>query len=175
MLAEYGYVPILLALLVGASYFDLRARRVPNGLNLLGLVAGLTTQWFSCQIDGLAAAAVGGFAALTCSLPLYLMRGLGAGDVKLLCVIGVFLGWPIIMQAMLFSLWVGGSFGLAILAWRKGLSTYSRRYIGMLRQLLVTGRLDYIPPQPLDPASQQLPFVPFIAAGTLMAIYLTTP
>lgn len=59
------------------------------------------------------------------SLPLYLLRLLGAGDVKLLAVVGAFLGWPAIGPVLLLALLLNGlaSIGIAL-------------YRGVLRRVL---------------------------------------
>ena len=86
-------LPLLWALLIAVT--DLRQRRVPNLLLLLGLLPSLAwlcwrghtplgAEWF----DALA----GMFAGLFLALPGYLHSQLGAGDVKLAAVLGLMQG-----------------------------------------------------------------------------------
>ena len=81
-----------------AAASDLRHRRVPNELVLIGLVLGLTHG----VVMGLLGAAVG----LGLLLPLFAARWIGGGDVKLLAEMGAWLGpWGVV---------VGGLYGIAI-------------------------------------------------------------
>ena len=85
-------VASLAALLLAAVFFDLRSFRIPNAIVFGGtalalllhalLPAGIGT------LDSLAGLAVG----LAGFLPLYLLRAIGAGDVKLMAMAGAFLG-----------------------------------------------------------------------------------
>jgi prepilin peptidase CpaA len=63
---------------------------------------------------GLYGAAVG----LACFMPFYLLRAMGAGDVKLLAAVGAFLGPQGVLYATLFSLLAGGLGALGYLLWR---------------------------------------------------------
>lgn len=164
------YLGICLVLLA-ASYCDVRARRVPNALIVAGLVAAFVMQGVWYPTKGLGSALQGCLGALGCTLPLYFLRGLGAGDVKLLAVVGAFVGWPAVGKVMLVSLWLAGIFGVGVLCWRRGLGDYLGRYFRMFRQWLATGRFDYLPPGSAEPAAMTLPFVPFIAMGTGWVLY----
>ncbi len=75
-----------------ASWIDYAQRRVPNWLNLAIAATGFLAQGWFFGLPGLGVAALGmlvGFCTLI--LP-WLMHGMGAGDVKLMMAIGVWLG-----------------------------------------------------------------------------------
>lgn len=75
-----------------ASWIDYKDRKVPNWLNAAIAAAGFVAQAWFFGWNGLAAGALGllvGFATLI--VP-WLMHGMGAGDVKLMMAIGVWLG-----------------------------------------------------------------------------------
>ncbi len=75
-----------------ASWIDYRQRRVPNWLNAAIALAGFAAQAYFFGPRGLLLGAVGlavGFAVLI--VP-WMMHGMGAGDVKLMMAIGVWLG-----------------------------------------------------------------------------------
>lgn len=152
-----------------ATYCDLRSRRIPNFLIVIGL-AGALVMWLP-ELGGGSFAIMGLLGGLACALPLYFIHGIYAGDVKVLAVVGAFLGWPAVGKVMLASLWLAGIFGVGVLCWRRGLGDYLGRYLIMFRQWLTTGRFDYLPPGVAEPAAMTLPFVPFIAMGTGWVLY----
>ncbi len=98
---------LLLALWsVGVVASDLRSRRIPNGLLLLAAIPALALLLVeghgpigASWLASLTGAAIG--AALW--LPGYLLRRLGAGDVKLAACIGGLLGGLAAFEAMLLA------------------------------------------------------------------------
>jgi len=103
-----GLTTVALVLLAGGGiWWDLRERRVPNALTGTGLLLGLTLG----ALGGTGAffSALGG--AVLCflvSLPVFLVGGLGGGDVKLLAAVGSLLGLGKLPVALLAIALVGG-------------------------------------------------------------------
>ena len=83
---------LLLAIVLVAAIYDLRFRRIPNWLNLSGVVLGLGINTLLFAGDGLTGAVLGMACSLTVYVPLYLIRGMGAGDVKLMAAVGAIAG-----------------------------------------------------------------------------------
>ena len=85
------FVP-LLALLVCAAVIDLRQRRIPNWVNLLLILSGLTRSLLPG--DGLtpAQSLLGLATGAAIPLLLFVIGALGAGDVKLMAGVGAWLG-----------------------------------------------------------------------------------
>ncbi len=92
-----------LALLVlTAAIYDFRFRRIPNWLTLSGLILGFGLNAFFFRGHGALAAGEGLLLATAVYLPLYLLRGMGAGDVKLMAAVGALAGpanWFVIFLA----------------------------------------------------------------------------
>ena len=86
-------IQILLTLLViTAAAYDLRFRRIPNWVVVSGLVLGIGLSSFLFEWNGLRFALFGIGVAFLVYFPLYLLRGMGAGDVKLMMAIGAIAG-----------------------------------------------------------------------------------
>lgn len=105
---------VLVALLVLAAVLDVRTLRIPNWLTLTGFAAAVLF-----HLSG-AAGALGWWAplsgaalALALLLPLWMLRVMGAGDVKLMGVVGAFLGPAGLVPALLFTCVAAGVLALA--------------------------------------------------------------
>jgi len=121
-----------LALLVlTALVFDLRQRRIPNKLVLLALGAGLLINLIGPQTWlsgtglftiypgalGIKGAVLGALTGLAVFLPFYLLRAMGAGDVKLMAGIGSFVGPAAAIDVALFILVTGGVLAMVRMVW----------------------------------------------------------
>jgi prepilin peptidase CpaA len=82
----------LAALVAAAAVYDFRFRRIPNWLNLSGVILGLGLNTFCFGLHGGLRSFEGLVLALAVYLPFYLLRGMGAGDVKLMAAVGSLAG-----------------------------------------------------------------------------------
>jgi prepilin peptidase CpaA len=164
----------VIVLVIVTASTDITARRIPNRVIALGLGAALAVQiWLHGPLSGslewLAGAACG-FALL---LPFYLLRGMAAGDVKLLMMIGAWVGVTMTWHIALATFLIGGlwSIGLAI---RRG--CFGRLFAN-LRQLMygwVAAPLRQ--PALIDARASSVGTIPYgvaIAAGTLGMLFAT--
>ncbi len=88
-------IRVLLVLLVAvAGIYDLRYRRIPNWLTVSGVVLGVGMNTFLYEMPGLKFSLWGFGVALAVYLPLYAIRAMGAGDVKLMAAVGALVGGP---------------------------------------------------------------------------------
>ena len=166
----------LLALVVAASWTDLRARRIPNWLVLVAVGLALPVQ---CYLHGAGAGLrewlLGMLTGGCLFLPLYALRAMGAGDVKLMGAIGAFVGPWAVFKIVLLTFIVGGIWALIlIVAGRK-----MKPALANIREML----LDMIGrPQQAEPGVEvygtasvgSLPFAVAIALGTVGAMCLQT-
>jgi len=123
-------VPMLVLILLAAKQ-DISSHRISNKLVLTGMLFGvilngiLPEGWgFNSQIPG----ALGWLAAfkglaigMALFLPLYWLRAMGAGDVKLMGMVGAFLGPNDVLGVVLATLVVGGVLALFVVMWSKQL------------------------------------------------------
>lgn len=117
-------IPLRLALMVlvmAAGAYDLRSRRIPNWLNLSGIVLGFALQTFLFGKAGFLASASGLGVALLVYLPLYALRGMGAGDVKLMAAVGSLSGPVNWLSIFLLTSVLGGVAALCAVAVQKRL------------------------------------------------------
>ena len=167
-----SYLIPLFCILGIASYTDLRAHRISNKLVLVGLLLGFAVQglvfgWFGC-VEALLGLLLG-FALF---IPLYALRAMAAGDVKLMAVVGTFLGPALTFKATLAVLMCGAFLAILWLIINGGGRQIATRYWLSLRLSLTEHRVAYIPPAAGDLALQRFPYALAIASGTGLAVWL---
>ena len=138
MAAAIGAVAVSSLVLV-ASVTDLRNRRIPNFLNGLGLISGLL--WLALVDPGELPERL--LVSLVVTVPLGVLslasrNAFGMGDVKLIAVLAIFLGWAVLPVVLIPAMAGAASFGLLL------------------------ARLRRVPP-----ARVSLPLAPFLALPTL--------
>lgn len=109
----------LSALMLAAAVCDVRTRRIPNVLTILGFAVAIglrATAGPGAGIDGV----VGAILAFVLCLPFFVLGVLGGGDAKLLMALGSFTGPRDLLMAMLVIASLGGILG-AMDALRKGI------------------------------------------------------
>jgi prepilin peptidase CpaA len=120
-----------------AGYTDWRSRRIPNWLTVPGFLIGLTVNTLAWGWAGLKASLLGAGLGLLLLLPFVFLRSLGAGDWKLAGALGAFVGWKVLADLLMGSVFVAGIMAL-------GLVIYKRRFketmlnIGRLLASMVT-------------------------------------
>jgi prepilin peptidase CpaA len=102
----------LVVISVAAAWIDVRQSRIPNRLTVSGFVIALLLR-IALGWPALAAGMLGAVIAAGVSLPLFLVGGLGGGDVKLLMVVGAFLGPQRLVTALVVTAVAGLLMGLS--------------------------------------------------------------
>lgn len=136
-----------LAALIVITFIDLDHQIIPDAISLPGIFVGFTAallfgepSWSDSLIGialggGLLWGVAEGYARLTGR------EGMGGGDIKLLAMIGAFLGWRAILVTLLFGSLLGSVVGVSLMALR--------------------GR----------DTRMAIPFGPFLAAGAVVALF----
>src|SRR3990170_3814958 len=97
-------IAVLLLLVFAAMLFDIRWHRIPNWLVFAGLLMGVGFHTLTSYGWGLGYALKGAAVGFGLFLPLYMLRVMGAGDVKLMTMVGAFLGPASALGAVLTTL-----------------------------------------------------------------------
>jgi prepilin peptidase CpaA len=145
---------ILLVVVGTAALYDLRYRRIPNWVVLIGLLLGLGANTRLFGWAGLQRSALGLGVAFLVYFPLYLLRGMGAGDVKLMAAVGSIVGWVDWIGIFFLTAIVGGLAAVALLASRSQLRRgFSNA--GYLVIQLMSFRAPYARKEELDVKSEK--------------------
>lgn len=117
--AQLALAGLLVTVLLLAVRHDMLEHRIPNALCGVALAGGLSLQTLASGSSGLAVAVGGAAVGLLAFMPFYLMRGMGAGDVKLMTAVGSFLGPTGAFFAAAATLVLGAVLAIGIIVVRK--------------------------------------------------------
>jgi prepilin peptidase CpaA len=118
LLTDQPGLLVLVSLLLTAALIDAHAWRIPNALTVGGALAAVLLGFTQPDPGGWApmAAPAGWLVGLLVALPLYLARALGGGDVKLIAMVGAFVGPSHVLAAVLLIFITGGVLALVRVA-----------------------------------------------------------
>ena len=150
-----------------AAAWDFRYRRIPNRLTSTAIIVGLLLRamiggWRSC-LDGLGAGLIGGGVFFI----FFLVRGMGAGDVKLMAAVGVWSGLRQLPAVMIATALAGGILALGMMLIHKRASTTLRNVGSLFRFHVVSGLAPHPEINLQNPQALRLPYALAIAAGTI--------
>jgi prepilin peptidase CpaA len=111
-----SYLEVAVVLLVTcAAVNDIATRRIPNRLLLAAWLVAVPLHLFAAAPGAALLGCVqGALAGLLLFLPLYLLGGTAAGDVKLMATVGAFVGPELAFSIAMMSWCAGGLLGLFI-------------------------------------------------------------
>lgn len=116
---------LFVCILIALFGIDLEHQILPNSITLPGIVAGLLLStiappgWRDAVIGALLGAAI----LYGIAWGYYAWRreeGLGMGDVKMLAMVGAFLGWKAVLVTLVLSSFSGAIIGVALIAAQRG-------------------------------------------------------
>lgn len=182
MTHSIAWWPTLIAVAI-ATVTDLRSRRIPNWLVIPFLLLGVGVSVWLQGWHGLGQSAAGMGLGLLIFGILFLLGGMGAGDVKLFAAIGAWIGPHQLFIALILVALTGG---ILVLGW-----AVMGRFTGDLLQGtsdLVLGRkmrkaapAEEVTPSGDKKAEQEkreykllqrkMPYAPAIAIGTLLSFF----
>lgn len=109
---------VLIVLLIAAGLIDIKSNRIPNWLVFGGVVFGLLYNGFFpvFERESRWLLAIGGLGVgLGMLLPFSILHAMGAGDVKLMAMVGAFLGPWHTFVAVLATFLAGGALAIGFL------------------------------------------------------------
>jgi len=166
---------MLLVLAVGAAVTDLAIRKIPNLLLLAAWCGVFAMHLLGATPAGGAANALGGAAVgFALFIPLYALRGMAAGDVKLMATVGLFFGPGQALHACILAWCAGGAMALLMIVatgrWQLAWSNLRR----LLLALMPLPLLAWLRPAPAADGTPQKSAgsMPYGLAIALSALWL---
>jgi leader peptidase (prepilin peptidase) / N-methyltransferase len=141
---------ILVCILIALFGIDLEHQILPNVITLPGIAVGVLLSLIAPPgwKDALIGVLLGGGVLYAIAGAYYLWRreeGMGMGDVKMLAMIGAFLGWKAVLVTLVLSSFAGAIIGVALMAVQRGTMKFA------------------------------LPFGTFLAIGAIVAMFAGEP
>lgn len=166
-----------LVLTVGiAAWYDWTAWRIPNRLLAAATAAAVMLALFTPEGIGMADSLAGALTGLALFLPFYLLRGMAAGDVKLLATVGFFAGPALTADIAIMSFLFGGVWAVCALFMQ---SRIGLQIMALLKSVPITDHLTrrIVLQQQSAPTLHGQPraVIPYgvvVALGTLAAIVM---
>ena len=162
---------VLFILLAIASVSDYRTFKIPNWLTGSGMVFGLI---YSAVVPfsihhGFLWALGGLLLGFVIMLPCYALRIMGAGDVKLMAMVGAFLGVADILPAVIFSFITGGIVALVFAVYNKALLRMFGNVKNITQMMLLSAIGGFRPDVQIEAGKSagKLPYGICISIGTV--------
>jgi prepilin peptidase CpaA len=162
---------ILLLLSVSlAALFDIRERRIPNWITFSGAAIALILHAVTGSAQllqsvlGLAVGIGAMFVPFVCGW-------LGAGDVKLLGLMGAIVGLQSLPRVLFYSVVIGGLLAGGALIGRNPVNVLRRSWWDIKIAISTLGFIMPVPITEATVAKTSIPFGVAIGAGTLVALY----
>lgn len=168
--------PMLVAVVfaAAAAWIDARERRIPNGLVLAGVAVAFVSQIALNGFAGGSAALAGLAVGTAVMVPFYVIGAMGAGDVKLMAMVGVGLGPLGALSAAVSTFVIGALLALAVAVARgtlaSMLSNVRAMLFGAFASVVIQRKAEVTAPAV---SAGRLPYGIAIALGTATHAALT--
>ena len=165
----------LLLLMAMATITDVWRQKIYNWTTYSGIVIALLLNLLATTMEREEIAEVGIqnslFGFLACGavmLICFALFQIGGGDVKLLAMVGAFLGVQQGIEALLWTMVIGGAMAVVILIWKVGAVQLLKRVFQQLRNRVQVG--EFGPLEEDEKTQLQVPL--FLAPSALLAVLI---
>ena len=174
MLVTDPRTAVLFVLLAIAAVSDYRTYKIPNWLTFGGAAFALIykTTIAAAPLAAFGLAAGGLLFGLAIMLPMYIVRVMGAGDVKLMAMVGAFLGFSATLHAALYVFIVGGIAAIGFALLNKSLTRMLLNVKDAAQGMLLSSIVGIKPDGQIAAGKSvgKLPYGVCIAIGTVISV-----
>lgn len=166
------YTMWLLAIAVGlvAGWIDWRSHRIPNWLTVSGCGVGIVLNTIFFHWVGLKQSLLGAAIALGLLLPVVLLRGLGAGDWKLMGALGAIVGKGEILQLIVATILFAGVIAVVQIFIKRRVLVTLRNMWELIRGYFIFGLKPNAEISLDNKAASTLPFGVAAAVATVLCL-----
>jgi prepilin peptidase CpaA len=161
---------MLVATITLAAMFDIKERRIPNWVILVGFISGVVLGALQGSTQ-IILSLTGFFIGIITLLIPFAFGWIGAGDVKLFAAVGALLGYTRLPRVLFYSCLVAGILGLVAVALGYARQVSFKTFWMDCKSMLLTARIGLPKATPADARAYSVPWAVAIGAGTVMAYY----
>jgi Flp pilus assembly protein protease CpaA len=133
---------ILIGVFIVAIFTDLKYYKIPNLLILIGIISGLVYSAFKYSYKAIPQSLLCMAVVFICFYPFYIIKGLGAGDIKLFMMTGCFIRNDSLLNFILVTMIIGAVISIIKMIVHKE-SRQRLFYLGRyIRKAVITKSLD---------------------------------
>ncbi|WED21279.1 prepilin peptidase [Vibrio sp. JC009] len=155
------------SLLLVIAIYDLRENRIPNNCLLLLIVIYIAQYAYQpVPLSTVGLNVLASFAMFFSCMVLFFLRAMSPGDVKLLGVLGYWIGWGNLLSASYYILISAGIIGLIVIF--QDVISNTSKYRNLILLLDKEGRKQFVTKDNL-----RMPFAPSVFVGLAMYQYFT--
>ena len=133
---------LLLVVLLGGAWYDIREHRIPNWWCICALVGGFILTWtWALPGENLWQLLLYGGRILAVTVlwfPLFWLRMIGAGDIKLMALMAGYLGFRAGARAVLYGFFIGAVLAFLKMLVRRNLVQRLTYFFAYIRRLFLT-------------------------------------
>lgn len=165
---ELRGVDVCLLAVVGVSAAtDLRRGKIYNVITYPAILAGIAASMAGFG-PPLTASLLGGLLGGGVLYVMFACGWMGGGDVKLMAAVGTFAGLAFVIDAMFYSVFLGGVCAALVLIWRSEAGVVARDLWALGLRAAGVSKV----PVRIQPVGGAFPFGAAIAAGTIITLVL---
>lgn len=160
------FIKVILVLLVGICLItDTKYNRIYNKVLLPFIIIGILLNLITSGLDGGANSLLGGIIPIIVFYIFFMLRMLGAGDIKLFTAIGCLMGWNFILNNIIYTFFIAGIMAILIVMRRKNFLNRMKYLFSFLHNYLLGNKmLKY------DKGEGSFPFAVAIFFGTILQL-----
>lgn len=158
---------LVILFLTPAVIFDLRTGKIPNFIIIAGYITGFAYQGICHGCGGLWGGVSGALLPLVILFPVFRIRGLGAGDLKLLSVAGAFFALHKSAVCLIMTIFLGGILAVFKMLYQRNFTERIQYFIDYVRRVYETGEFYYYNMETDNPESKIHMSVPILCSALL--------
>lgn len=160
---------IAFGLSIFGGIHDLLTKKIPNWFTFPAMLLGILAQLWFFGVGGILEGFLGIILGFILFAPVYFLGYMGAGDVKLMMVVGAWIGWFLCLRVAIGAVVVGGIYAFIEILFRGRMQVVIRNSYSFLRSLLVPNLV----PEKLNlDSNRKFTFGICVPIGFAIVIYL---
>lgn len=125
-----------------ACITDIKYRKIRNWNVLALAILGIVLNFSEMGIKSVPYTLIGGFSCIALTIPLYSLRMLGAGDIKLFGALGMVFGVLAGIKILLYSFLAGGLIAFIYMVINKNFKRRFEKLYSYIKVVFISGKLD---------------------------------